>query len=165
VARTVVIWAMWLGVSGLLAGCSARATSPAASATAPRSSEPAAGATSPEMPRDPHAAIEQLDGEITTWRTQIGLEAPPPDAIAAAAGRPLPMAAEGCQPVTGTPSPAGAVCGDVCRLADSICGNAERICGLADQLAGTADADWAADRCAGAKASCAAARDRCCGCK
>ena len=54
------------------------------------------------------------------------------------------------------------LCQDVCTLADSICDNAENICRLAGELG---DDDWANERCASAKASCADAATRCCDCR
>jgi len=58
--------------------------------------------------------------------------------------------------------PVPRTCNDVCSLSDNICDNAEAICGIAAEL-GPGD-DYAAQKCASAKASCREAKQQCCKC-
>ncbi len=108
-------------------------------------------------PGDLHAQIEELDRDITARMGSASVPAPTTADVEAA--RPVAMSAAAgvCTP---PPTPS-ASCDDVCKLGDAICDDARRICDLADQLPGDS---WAADKCAGGKASCEHAKQRCCDC-
>jgi hypothetical protein len=147
----------WLGVvlGGALVACAGG--SPKTSAVAPAT-------MAPEMaPGDRHAEIEALDRQITDElaRAHVTPPAAPAcrgDACATAMSQPfaVPAATDAaCHPA------ASDKCTDVCTISTSICGNQQRICELAQQLAGD---DWAANKCAAARASCQAAHDSCCSC-
>lgn len=135
-------------------------------AGAPRA---ASGAASPmPAPAGARAELDELSRKIDDDLAAMGLArpaapvnacvTPPCGAEALGAGlRPEHAAEPACRPG------AGDVCGDSCRLSDSICDSAGRICRIAADLGG-GDA-YANDRCAGGKASCDAARARCCGCQ
>ncbi len=59
-------------------------------------------------------------------------------------------------------SAGGALCADVCRLADDICKNQGDICRLAGESPGDA---WGHERCDKATASCQDAKARCLACR
>ncbi len=109
-------------------------------------------------PSDLRAQIETLDADITSRLDAVAAAPASPDEIAAARPMTMDAIAKVCTP----PAPPTATCTDVCKLGDSICDDATRICGLADQLPGDG---WAADKCAGGKASCERSRQRCCDCR
>lgn len=101
---------------------------------------------------DPHGEIEQLSQQIDAQSAPLHLAAPAVQAMA--------VAPPSTQDAACHPAPSD-TCHDSCTAADSICSNAKRICNLADQLAGDS---WAAGKCQGARTTCQAAHERCCGC-
>lgn len=107
-------------------------------------------------PGSPHDAIIALDEQIAADVAAQGGTEPTPEAIEAASAMSISDAAGVCV------RPLGDVCGDSCRLSDSICSAAGEICKLAAQLPGDA---WAEGRCDAGKASCADAARRCCACE
>ena len=138
---------------GCAVGCAGRRTT---------SSEPPA-AEAPAGLADPRAEIEALDREISDALARAHL-APPATATCSGARCAAAMSQPFTTPVTSDPAcrPARSDrCTDACTIATSICGNQDKICALARQLAGD---DWAANKCAAARASCQAAHDRCCSC-
>jgi hypothetical protein len=141
----------------LLAACGG--AKPRASASEPPPGATAGGLEDRAPSGDPR--IVELDAQIDADLGRLGLE-PPSDAeigeamVGHRTFEPMSGGAADSCPVP----PAGAGCGDVCTLADSICHNAERICDLADEL----DDDWATRRCFAGRLSCERARERCCGC-
>ncbi|HEY0193125.1 MAG TPA: hypothetical protein VGC42_18535 [Kofleriaceae bacterium] len=112
---------------------------------------------------DPHAQIEALDRQIADDLAQARLTAPAVEACSGAScaqamSSPFTAPAIGearCKPA------ASERCTTACTLSTSICDDQDKICELARQLAGD---DWAANKCASARASCATARDACCSC-
>jgi len=131
---------------------------------APRPASAPAPAAAPAMASapDPHAQIEALDRQIADDLARGKLPAPAETCRGAACGEamstPFAVPAIGdarCRPA------ASERCSDACTLSTSICDNQDKICKLAGELAGD---DWAANKCASARASCKAARDACCAC-
>lgn len=102
-----------------------------------------------------HNAIVALDQQIAADVAAQGGTEPTPEAIEAASTMSIADAAGVCV------RPLGDVCGDSCRLSDSICSAASEICKLAAQLPGDA---WASGRCDAGKASCSDSARRCCAC-
>jgi len=133
----------------VIAGCASR----------PSASAPAAAAS----PNDPHAQIEALDRQIADALARGGIVAPAVETCSGAGcgqamSTPFAVARVGeaaCRPA------ASDRCTSACTLSTSICDNQDKLCALAQQLAGD---DWAANKCASARASCQAARERCCQC-
>jgi hypothetical protein len=129
----------------------------------PKSSAVAPAAMAPAQPGDRHAEIEALDRQIADElaRAHVTPPAAPAcrgDACATAMSQPfaVPAATDAtCHPA------ASDRCSDACTISTSICSNQDKICALAQQLAGD---DWAANKCASARASCQAAHDSCCSC-
>ncbi len=158
-----MIRTLGLGISlALAAACLAAIACGAGSArsTAPPAA-PSASAIPEVGPRDAHAEIEELDRAISAKLASAQI--PPPVATcsgatcATAMNEPFttPASDPACRP------PPGDRCSNLCTLSVSICRNQERICNLAQQLP---DDEWAANKCTGARASCDAAHDACCGC-
>ena len=109
-------------------------------------------------PDELHGRIEELSQDIAQRLAQDNVPAPTTADVEAARPVAMDAAAGVCTP---PPVPSSS-CDDVCKLGDAICDDAHRICDLSDQLPGDA---WAADKCAGGKASCERAKQRCCECK
>jgi hypothetical protein len=133
-------------------GCSAG--SPAMTAAAPTASAPIG---------DPRAQIEALDRRITDELARAQL-APP--VVASCAG---PACGAALREPFATPVPSDPACHPApsercttaCTLSSSICDNQRKLCELARQLDGD---DWAANKCARARASCTTAHAGCCSC-
>jgi hypothetical protein len=160
----------WLGLAAGVLCAIAIACGGAKRAMAP-------GVTSTAMPASPgepgglggpREEIDELARKIDADLATLGLPRPaapmaaciqPPcgaDALSAGT-RPGHAADPDCRPGGGD------VCGDSCRLSDSICDSSGRICRIATELGG-GDA-YANEKCASGKASCDAARTKCCGCQ
>jgi len=148
-------WA-WLA----LAACAAMiacSRAPSKSAASPAAMAPSADA------HDPHAEIDALDRRIAD---QLARAHVTPPAVASCSGASCATAMS--QPFA-TPAVSDAACHtaasdkctDACTLSTAICSDQQKICDLAAQLA---DDDWAANKCASARASCKAAHDNCCSC-
>ena len=147
-----------LALVGMIA-CGAQRAPATAPAPGAAGSDGQAGMPSMiERPADVRAEIERLDADIGARLSSAGQPKPTPDELTAARPVSMDAAAKVCAP---PPSPRAA-CVDVCTLGDSICDDAARICDLAAQLPGD---PWAADKCAGGKASCERSRQRCCDCE
>jgi hypothetical protein len=128
-------------------------------AAPPTAQDAHAGAGQPAA----HEQIEALDRQISDElaRAQV---TPPLAATCAGPACAVAMTQPFATPVTTDAAchPARSErCGDACTLSTSICGNQQKICDLARQLEGD---DWAANKCATARASCQAAHDNCCSC-
>jgi hypothetical protein len=143
-----------------LAGCGGAKSGRASSSAEPPPSADVGGLDGRAPQGDPR--IVELDEQIAAELGTLGLEAPTDAEVGEAmvAHRTFEPMSGGVADSCPVP-PAGAACGDVCTLADSICHNAERICDLADELDGDA---WATRRCFAGRLSCERARERCCGC-
>jgi hypothetical protein len=107
-------------------------------------------------PPDPRQEIARLFEEIAEWSVELQL--------------PRRLDSRICQPPAPKPRPKPCelpaepadACREVCGLAEHICENAEDICIIAGELEGD---EWAAQKCASAKAACKRAERRCCGCE
>jgi hypothetical protein len=112
---------------------------------------------------DPRAEIDRLEREIAGEMQKAHVPQPPTAACSGAgcaAAMSTPFATPTttdlqCRPATSER------CTQACSLSTSICRNQQRICDLARQLPGD---DWAANKCASARASCTAAHESCCSC-
>jgi hypothetical protein len=152
---------------GLVLGAAA-ATVVACAGASPKASAPTPAAMAPVMePGDRHAEshveIDALDRQIADALARAHVTPPAASscsgaACATAMSQPfaVPAATDAaCHPA------ASDRCSDACTISTSICGNQQKICELAQQLDGD---DWAANKCASARASCKAAHDSCCSC-
>jgi hypothetical protein len=101
--------------------------------------------------------ILMLDGKIMDYRKELGL-APRPDPFLISQVR--GQARLALPPPT--PQNASEQCLDVCELSVYICRASDDICRIADELGPD---DWAAAKCASARASCKEARKRCTDCQ
>lgn len=138
-------WALLL----CLAGCAVQRPSQSAPAPAPPAS-------------DGHAQIEALDRQISDDLARGKLTPAPVSCSGAGCAEAMSAPLAVPKPGDATCRPAASErCTDACTLSNSICDNQGKICELAGQLPGD---DWAASKCASARASCTAARDACCSC-
>jgi hypothetical protein len=140
-------------------GLACAGAAPKASSAPPSAQQVGVGPGQPEA----HAQIDALDREISGELARAQVTPPLAQACAGPACA-VAMSEPFVTPVTSDAAchPARSDrCGDACTLSTSICSNQQKICDLAGQLEGD---DWAANKCATARASCKAAHDNCCSC-
>jgi hypothetical protein len=147
-----------LGVAAaLVVACAASPKQGAAPVPAPSRSN--MQGAEPMMPpsQDPRAQIKFYSDQIDTQRKQLGM----PETVLPMTTHPTEASPPHAQQDPACHAGDNETCTNMCTLSNSICDNADKICKISDDLG---DDEWAAGKCASARATCADAHKRCCAC-